>query len=727
MAELKWFSSIIIAVLTLPLPNCYPKPIIITLLQLEHTDLPTLSWERGLEILPGAQLAIEHVNQYYNVSPQHQLELEVIDSGKCTAGSYNEDLVVDFLNLTRHRAYSQIAVIELFCSKAQQLLLNVAKQIGINPVVLSSPVSVTSDSRASSNHQMLPSANSFIDAFFSLAFHLKHDRIAVITQPSDSYFFQVAEALYDKATSSNTYKVVPFIQLHAGMNAESALRELQRFSSNVIFLSASIDKSIDILCTAEKMGLIWPHFGWVLHSIQLGDLIVAERTAKCNIYHALEGVLLLNHRFNRGYATNTSYMEDYDRKLGELGAELGIPLNPNPYSIVLYNSVLFYALEVYSQMNNSNHWSEFINNTPYAQTATEFNYTNRVGLGIDIYQIKNGSSIFEGYYDYTWKDITFTGALLDGPVPLDNHKISTDRASLAYTSIASIIVLVCATLVTTVLILYMYYFKEPEIKSTSVSLSVLMFFGCYIILLYLLLALIYTQSLVPSNSPFNICTAIIWLSITGVSLPLILATLLVKMLRVFHIFNLYGKISKMCSDSALLIYVLLLISPCVLVLIFWTAVDPYTARMIVTEHPTFTEVEQRCTCKYLLVWIGLLIINILILIAVLLTVAVKTRKIRQAHFKDTKKVNAFLFLLVTVIFITLAYWMIFRTIGAKKGYSDITLHLSHVIIVASCQGFLFIPKVLPPLMRSISKKYGLKGISASNSSKTHTTIVTVTY
>ena len=59
----------LLAVLIL-LPNCHPNHTIITVLQLEHTDFPTLSWERGLEILPGAQVAIEHLNQY---SPEHQL------------------------------------------------------------------------------------------------------------------------------------------------------------------------------------------------------------------------------------------------------------------------------------------------------------------------------------------------------------------------------------------------------------------------------------------------------------------------------------------------------------------------------------------------------------------------------------------------------------------------------------------------------------------------------
>ena len=114
MAKLR---SILIAFLILLPPSCHPKHTIIAVLELEHTstDLPTLSWERGLEILPGAQVAIEHINHYYNIS-QHQFELEVINSGKCSTENYKEDLIIDFLNLTRHRNSSQFALIGLFCS-----------------------------------------------------------------------------------------------------------------------------------------------------------------------------------------------------------------------------------------------------------------------------------------------------------------------------------------------------------------------------------------------------------------------------------------------------------------------------------------------------------------------------------------------------------------------------------------------------------------------------------
>ena len=53
---------------------------------------------------------------------------------------------------------------------------------------------------------------------------------------------------------------------------------------------------------------------------------------------------------------------------------------------------------------------------------------------------------------------------------------------------------VCIIIVTVTLILYVYFHKEPEIRATSVTLSLCMFLGCYILLLYIPLLLIKAQS-----------------------------------------------------------------------------------------------------------------------------------------------------------------------------------------------------------------------------------------
>ena len=734
MAKLQVYQYIFLAILIIILPKCISCLQIVAVLPLNHTDRPTSSWERGLEILPGAQVAIEFINQ--NLSQNNRFELLLLDSGTCR-NEFKGKALIDFINLTLYRAPNLIGFVGLFCSSSEKLLSNLAFHIYDNITVVSSSASYTRNRQSlasSSYYHILQSGNVFVDVFSSLATHVGWSRVSVVTESSDEYFFSVAEALYNSSTATNAYNSVPFIQLH-GSQPLTLFHELRRYNSKTIFLSTSIAVSIEVLCAAKEKGFTWPDYVWIVHSTTFADFDGAKHAAMCNIHEALEGTILLEHRLKAmndtlhvGYQYS-DYTRKYKEMLADLSTKINVTLQPNVYANLLHDSVWAFALALHSKTGSGEfHLPNHFKNISFngAIGNVQFTSTLETRTGVDIFQVRNSNPVHEGYYHPTWQNITFIGSWINKSLPSNGHKIVTDRSSLLYTSILSVVIIMCVILVTLILILYVYYYKEPEIKSTSVMLSLLMFISCYVFLFYLILAIIYTRSLVPSTSPFNICTALAWLSISGIPLPLILATLLVKMLRVFRIFTLYGKIGKMCSDTALLIYVLLLISPCFLILTFWSAADPYTARTIVTEHPGFTQVEQRCFSRYLLVWIGLILVNIITLIVVLLTVAIKTRKIRQAHFKDTKKVNAFLFILLLVIFITLSYWMIFRTIGAKKGYSDITLHIAHIIIVVSCQGFLFVPKVLPPLQRSLSKQFRLKSLSSPTSLKTNSTTISLT-
>ena len=407
-----------------------------------------------------------------------------------------------------------------------------------------------------------------------------------------------------------------------------------------------------------------------------------------------------------GY-TYHDYMKSYVEMLADLSTKLNTTLRPNAYANLLHDSVWVLALALRSQkQNNSTQFPANIRNISFVGASGKIEFDSRtfeIKTGVDIFQVRKGTPIHEGFYNPILKQITFVGNLLKNSRPVDKRKVVNDNTSLVYTSIFSLTFIACAVGVTIILFLYIFYRNEPEIKATSVTLSLLMFLGCYIILFYMLMAILYTQSLVPTTSSFNICLALLWPGLTGFSLPLILATLLVKMLRVFRIFTHFGKVGKTYSDAALLLYVLLLISPNIIILAIWSIIDPYSPKSIVTEHMAYTEIEQRCYSKQLLLWFCILYLNIEGLALVIVIVALKTRKIRRENFKDTKKVNAFIFILLIVIYVINVQWLILRSIGVKKGYSSIPLHVSHVIIVVSCQGLLFVPKVLPPLQRSLFK------------------------
>ena len=707
---------------------CYSKRlqnnVIAVVLPLEHTieNQPSSSWERGLEILPGAEVAVEYINQREDILPGHKLELKVINSITCKS-ELNQELLLSFINFTFYHDVNTIGLIGSLCSNSDQLISSLLASYSImNQPFLSSSATVSSKDKnltPPNYYRILQPADIFIDAFSVLAGDLNWQRIAVVTESVQSYFLSYAEAFSDIATKRKAYKITPFIQLHENQPLNFAFRELQMFDSKIIVLSLSIAHAIDILCLAKERGLTWPNYAWIVHSITFVDFSVATESIDmniCNIQEALEGVILLEHRLNNmihfgillnvGY-TYEEYFKTYTEKLARQSAKVNTPLRLNAYANLLHDSVWVLALAFHSQTNNSSLFPDNINNISFMGTLGEINFSNtfEITTGVDIFQIKNGTPIHEGFYHPLWKQIEYTGNLLDNPRPLDKRRVVTDNTSLVYTSVFSLTFLLCTVGVTITLLLYLYYRNEPEIKATSVTLSMLMFLGCYIILFYILMAILYTQSLVPSDSSLNICLGLLWSGLTGISLTLILATLLVKMLRVYHIFNHFGKVGKMYSDIALLFYVFLLILPNIIIHTIWSIIDPYSADTVIIEYRSYTEVEQRCYSKQILLWFCILYLNIEGLVLALIVVAVKTRKIRRENFKDTKKVNAFIFILLIVIYTISAQWMIFRSIGVKKGYASIPLHIGHIIVVVSCQGLLFIPKILPPLQRDLFEKY----------------------
>ena len=74
----------------------------------------------------------------------------------------------------------------------------------------------------------------------------------------------------------------------------------------------------------------------------------------------------------------------------------------------------------------------------------------------------------------------------------------------------------------------------------------------------------------------DVCMVIVWLSGLGISMPLILTTFLVKMLRVYHIFTLYKRVKPKAhtSECAHFLYTVATLSPNIAVLLFWTVIDP---------------------------------------------------------------------------------------------------------------------------------------------------------
>ena len=176
---------------------------------------------------------------------------------------------------------------------------------------------------------------------------------------------------------------------------------------------------------------------------------------------------------------------------------------------------------------------------------------------------------------------------------------------------------------------------------------------------------------------------------------------------VSHLFQVQSQtnnIGKNCLDIILACYVLIILSPSIIIHVLWSFLDSYGPILVKIPKQSYIELEKRCGPKKP-VWYILLIVYGYSISTALITVAIKTRKIRHKQFKDSRKVNMYLFCFTVVSAMTFGYWLFLDQSNTYEHYLSLTpVHIGLSMIVLLCQFLLFIPKVLPPFKRYIMAK-----------------------
>ena len=261
---------------------------------------------------------------------------------------------------------------------------------------------------------------------------------------------------------------------------------------------------------------------------------------------------------------------------------------------------------------------------------------------------------------------------------------------------------VCYLFTTIVLLLFIYYRNQPEIKATSVRLSLCIFLGCYFIISGALNHFITSGEKVrsPSRRVFA-CNIITYFVSLGADL--LITTLLAKVLRIWRIFTYNGQMGNVWTNSSLLGFIGIVIAVKIVLLAIWTIVDPYTKtdkeKLVYEDGFGSTyEIVQLCESEYYSIWLVLVYGYSAIVGLVLIGASFKTRKVKQENFKDTKKITI---LVISLIYMTLvcgALWGILRLIGGSIA-SKLVIGLAYCMIALLSEVFLFLPKILPALLR----------------------------
>ena len=274
-------------------------------------------------------------------------------------------------------------------------------------------------------------------------------------------------------------------------------------------------------------------------------------------------------------------------------------------------------------------------------------------------------------------------------------------------------------LTTVILILFLYYRNAPEIKATSPYLSLTMFVGCYSLFAGAIIRVI-SYSVIHDGVFF--CNAPKWCLSLGIYL--IFAPLIMKMLRVYRIFTYFGKMSKRWSDIVLLTGTIFIVGANIIFVTVWIAfggVKGMNTEVLVTPENSFPYYEVIQTCILPNVINVVYLIEVAILYTIVVLLAILTRNIRRQHFKDTKKVNIFIYseVLISYILFPLSLIITDPEIQVYLTFAEIN---SHAVL---CQMFLFLPKVSPPLSRDLQLKYwktSLKNKQSTTSDEENTLI-----
>ena len=536
----------------------------------------------------------------------------------------------------------------------------------------------------------------YIDCLISFLDRLNWTRIGLITDTS--YYYSFTAEILQKQVHVNSGRIIaPFVQVGPGDSNRKVLSKVKEYGTHVTVISASQEIACSLLQMALNDGFTWPDYAWIMYNLSILDQIYCDKE--------LEGVIFFQDHFiyedtDKNH-TIPKYWAHLNETLGQVFKDYPIFHKFQSYNI-LHDSII-----VLVELVKSNSQIVFSGSTG----LIKFREGRRL-YNISIIQIQNSSQAELARYDSDSKLLKIVNtSFLSNDLPRGSILMVHERSSVIHISLVLTIFTVCITFVTVCFILFLYFHNEPEIKATSFSLSICMYLGCYLMLLFIPLLLIEVQPLdvLPVYVSANaVCNSLAWLSVIGLPDVLILATLFVKMLRVYIIFsNPHSYKKNLFCTSILFLYVFFIVSPNILILTFMSALDPFFNVQVEVPHKKHLLVLDLCVNDNIIIWLLLSLVYTSILITAIVILGFMSSNIRYKHFKDTKATNGYSFLAIFVTVMTLVYWYFFRSQKPSIHNileTEITLYAGHIIIPISCQIFLFIPKIYPPISRCIFQK-----------------------
>jgi ABC-type branched-subunit amino acid transport system substrate-binding protein len=697
-------------------------------------------WDKAFELIPAGHLAAEQINNSSDILPGRQLKLINIDSEACGINTISKGITNVYRELVNFNRTCIVGVIGFFCSAVTSAISPIISHPNIGGYVhiaaSTSPVHRGNNSRKHSElFHIIESSSAFNEATLELMRTYNWHRIASVHTDSEFYFMSTSVDFVRRISSKPGFNLTA--RIHIAENSQAHIMErfdtIREKEARISYWSVTSDQAAYLLCTAYKRNFIWPEYVYIIQEHDISHIEIKTSCTKVELVKAMEGVFILNYRL---YVENdtelvsgvnySEYQRLYTDRLKDTNDE---SLQNNLYANSMYDQVWAFALAINNSLPSiesqnlsfedyglgkgvpiiSKILKNELKHVTFQGASGRVDFSKHQGSSthVNIFQVQRGKPKLIGIYDPYNRNIT-----LIAPHVRDFPKDTFDTVYQLLPPWLGACILVAQVtlfgLITTNLVLIIWWRKEKEIKAISPLLSIFMMIGCYFLCAAPLFTTMYRMLVIENKALVtSLCYLKIWVSSIG--MELILSILLLKLLRIYHIFHAKQMImmSDYWEDKYLVIYALLICAGKVLLLILWNTITPISSKVIREYMSTGNGSPYYWTtthCVTSAIWSAGILLYSGVLLFMVVVLAIETRHIKNDPYKDTKKVNAFIFFIVIVLTISIPMWIILEEIEIELAANMFEL-VTYFSVPLLCQICLFVPKTLPlATIKYISKK-----------------------
>ena len=687
----------------------------------------TIGWSPGHALTTAAKIAAGEINNDSSILPGFNLSLIIANDG-CSVES---QATISFLrDIYGNKGHQVVGIIGPGCSgtAVQVSTFTSRYDVSLIHVTPSATTPQLENPERNTTYATISSALSYVESFIEIMSYNNWRYIATLQDQARAYFKQT-HSEFLRRVDGDTYKVIftesLFISKGESIIPLDSLRDSQ---ARVVMVFAGADVAAQLLCYAYFKDMLFPNFLWIFHDRTEKQLIrnvteftVNDNTVSCSdeeMVYATEGVILNQFRLIQNNQNVTLPLfrktyEQYDKDYQDALVEEG-NYTANVYGNSYHDAVWAMALALNNSMDDVDlRTYTFNRNSDTKKIAEQLKKVKFDGVSgpiafqndtrssqtvINIKQMKNGTAELIGTFDRTGTvKLQFNGTTID-----DVYRTQHVRIHIA---LGGIVIFITVLLILFTILLQLantFWYNYHSIKATSPNITHLVFSGCYLFSIALLIMSVQNTFTFPphiNSALYSVfCNLFTWCFLLGYSL--IFGTICTKIWRVYRLFRHFrnARPGHFLSDNSLVMFVTILLVVDVAICVTWNIYDPWMIE--VTETPStkgmpILYVTSDCQCEYVTAWVIVISLYKGTIMILLVVLSIMNRRIKRKDFQHTRKINILIYGITMLTGVGLPLYFLLKDLSIYIGFVVFSSILLSTIIL-SCLT-LFLPPVLPIL------------------------------